>query len=134
MKRFVEEFCGNDLSVSEGIRENEIFTGEKDKTVEEFNNGQHSENCSNTSSNNICCIKNVYTDKVRARTLDDYLEFVRARVENEYLSVSDFMRMFVVRNDGLDGSTVKESVLDDMMDVLVKAGDDNCIDYLINKC
>lgn len=67
------------------------------------------------------------------QSLSNHLEFIKKRLSDELLSVGDFIRRFVIRhNDYLHDSNVPENVIDDLINEISKATENNNVDYLKN--
>lgn len=65
--------------------------------------------------------------------LAPYLKFVKQRLTGELLSVSDFIRRFVIRHESYGhDSDVPENIIDDLIGEIIKATDENDANYLKN--
>ncbi|KAM0673510.1 glutamate--cysteine ligase [Gurleya vavrai] len=63
-----------------------------------------------------------------------YLNFLEKRINNEYVSVADFMRKFVITHeDYKNDANASEKILDELIDKVKIITEENSVEYLINK-
>ena len=62
-----------------------------------------------------------------------YLEFIEKKCKGDYLSVSDWIRKFIVNHEGYkEDSCVSEEIMNDLVGAIKIIGENNDPEYLKN--
>ncbi|EJW02080.1 hypothetical protein EDEG_03465 [Edhazardia aedis USNM 41457] len=78
-------------------------------------------------------IKEKETDVNILKQLDKYINFIQGRIEGKYMSVSDYIRKFIINHKDFkvnDDSLVDVNIIDDLLTTISNITDQNSPDYL----